>query len=155
MVAGQDAETTRVEGQALVPAELGTEVGDGALEACAVCAGEPVVAAAGHVVVKRGDDLVDLHEEFGIFEEGLPVNWTRADCNGISCRDPAGFMNAAEECTSLGVPRPPEVVRDATQPLKARWDTERIWCRKRAQCNGVRHQIFFSPQQAAPPCGGS
>ena len=126
MVAGQDAETTGVEGEALVPAELGTEVGDRAGEVSAVRAGEPVVAAAGHVVVERSNDLVDLSQELWILKERLPVNGARADRNGVARCNPSPGMNAAEEGASLRVPRPPEVVRDAAQPLKARWDAERV-----------------------------
>ena len=129
MISGQDAEATGVEGEALVPAKLGAEVGDRVGEVGSVCAREPVIATTGHVVVEGRNNLVDLHQELRIFEERLPVDRTGADGNRISCRDPAGFMNAAEECASLGVPRPPEVVRDAAEPLKARWDAERIRCR--------------------------
>ena len=113
MVAGQDAEAAGVEGEALVPAELGTEVGDRVGEVGTVCAREPVVAAAGHVVVERSNDLVDLGQELRILKERLPVNWARADRNGVTRSDPALGMNAAEEGASLRVPRPPEVVRDA------------------------------------------
>ena len=124
MVAGQDAETTGVEGEALMPAELGTEVGDRVGEVGAVRAREPVVAAAGHVVVERSNDLVDLGQELWVLEERLPVNGARADSNGIARCNPSPRMNAAEEGAGLRVPRPPEVVRDAAQPLKARWDAE-------------------------------
>ena len=124
MVAGQDAETTGVEGEALVPSELGTEVGNRVGQVSSVRAGEPVVASASHVVVERSNDLVNLGQELWILKERLPVNWARADRDGIARRNPAPRMNAAEEGASLGVPRPPEVVRDAAQSLKARWDAE-------------------------------
>ena len=129
MISGQDAEATGVEGEALVPAKLGAEVGDRVGEVGSVCAREPVIATTGHVVVEGSDNLVNLHQELRIFEKRLPINGARADGYRIPCRDPAGFMNAAEECASLGVPRPPKVVRDATQTLKARWNAEGVGCR--------------------------
>ena len=110
MVAGQDAEATGVEGETLVPAELGTEVGDRIREVGTVRAREPVVAATSHVVVERSNDLVDLAQELWILKERLPVNWARADRNGIARCNPAPWMNPAEEGAGFGVPRPPEVV---------------------------------------------
>ena len=104
MISGQDAEATGIERQALVPAKFGTEVGDRVGQAGSVCAREPVIATTGHVVVEGRNNLVDLHEELRILKERLPIDGARTDGNRISGRDPAGFMNAAEECASLGVP---------------------------------------------------
>ena len=104
VIAGQDPEASGVEGEALVPAELGAEIGDRIRELGAVRAREPVVAAARHVVVEGSDDLVDLGQEPWVLEKGLPVDGAGTDGYGIPSGDPAAWMDASEERSRLRVP---------------------------------------------------
>ena len=69
VVAGQHAETTRVDPERFVEAVLGAEVGDRAGQPVGVAALEPVAGAVGHVRIELGQDVVVLGQELGVVEQ--------------------------------------------------------------------------------------
>ena len=83
VVAGEHAEAARVDGQRLLQAVLGAEVGHGAVELVAVVAREPVLAAVGHVGVEVGQDGLVLDHEVGVLEQRGPVARGRRTATGL------------------------------------------------------------------------
>ena len=69
MIAGQDAQSARVDPDRLVEAIFGAEVGDRSGELGAVLAPEPVTGAIGHVLVEVGQDIVIFGQELLVVEQ--------------------------------------------------------------------------------------
>ncbi len=140
VVAGEDAQTARVDAHRLVEAVFGAEVGDRAPERVGVTTLEPVVGAVRHVLVELGEDVVVLGEELGVIEQSGPVRRAADDGDRVPIADPGGPVDQAEQAPGSGMPRPVEVVGEPPQSLEPRWQGE-----ARGRDRGDAHRIHEAP----------
>jgi hypothetical protein len=120
MVAGEDAETARVDAERFVETVFRAEVGDRAAQPVGVLALEPVVRAVGHVRIELGEDVVVFGEELRIVEQMRPVDGAADDRDRAAVTRPAGRVDAIEQAAGAWMPRPVEVVGEAPQPFEPR-----------------------------------
>ena len=136
VVAGEDAETTRVDAERLVEAVLRAEVGDRASERLAVLALEPVVRAVRHVLVELGEDVVVLGEELRVVEEARPIGRAADHLDRVPVPRPGPAIDQAPQAARARVPGPVQVVGKAPQSLESRRERERSR-RDRRDADGV------------------
>ena len=124
VVAGEDAEATGVDPDALVEAVLGAEVRDRAIQLVAMAAGEPVVRAVGHVRVELAQDLLVIGHECRVVEELVPGHGTGQDGDRVAIAGPRAGVDPAEHHPGRRVPRPPQVVGESPQAFELRRQVE-------------------------------
>ena len=114
MVAGEDAETARVDGQGLVQAELGGEVADRARTQHA-CVGSAPGAVGVEILALTAVTVVDpaVQDEFGGAMFELFQRHLAEQRDGILVKlTPTHGIEVAEEADRVLVPTPPEVARE-------------------------------------------
>ena len=83
VVAGQHAQTTRIDAQGFVEAVFGTEIGDRAFQPIGVSALEPMAGAVGHVRVECVQLIVISGQEPGVIEQVRPAGGPTEDRDGV------------------------------------------------------------------------
>jgi hypothetical protein len=125
VVAREDAEAARIDAERFVDPVLGAEVGDLAVDLVAVLALEPMTRAVGHVPVEGGEDVLVFREELLVLEESAPIRRAADDRDRVAVPVPGRPVDQAPEVPRARVPRPMEVVREASQALEPRRQWER------------------------------
>ena len=124
VVAREDAEAARVDGQRLVQAVLGAEVRHRTVQLVAVAPSEPVAAAVAHVTVELLEHGRVRDHEVRVVEQGRPIARRRQDMDGTAEARPHLAVDAREDRTDLWVPGPVEVVRQPRQAFQLPWEPQ-------------------------------
>ena len=147
VVAGQDAEAAGVDAERLVEAVFGAEVGDRSAQALRVAALEPVVGAVGHVRVELGQHVVVLGQELGVVEEAGPVGRAADDGDGAPVAVPGGAVDPVEQAAGPRMPRPVEVVGEASESFESRREQE-AGSRDRGHADGIHERASYPVRSA-------
>ena len=149
MVAGENAETARVEGKLLVDAELGTQIGDRARQRPGVITAVPGVVRV-EVVVQTVDGFVVQLGEAGVRGERFPGG--RLDYleerDRVSGDRPGPRIEAGPQVGRDRIPRPPQVVGDVVESAEVtgnrQWDLGPGRDRSQQVGVGLGHEILRS-----------
>ena len=146
VVAGEDPEPARVDPERFVEAVFGAEVGDRALQRLAVAALEPVPGAIGHVVVEVGQDVVVFGQETRVIEEARPIGRAADDGDRVPVARPRRAVHGAEQRAGSRVPRPVEVVGEASKTFEPGRERE-ARSRLRGDADGVHEAASYPVAQ--------
>jgi hypothetical protein len=118
VVAGEDAQAARVDLQALVPAELGAEIGEGTAAVAGVLPLEPGRLRRLDVGVELGDERVVVAGELLVLFQRLPAVGVQVDqhVDRVAVVTPGRGGEPVEEAVGRRRPGPPQVVDDVAQP---------------------------------------
>ena len=142
VVAGQDAETARVDPERLVEAVFGAEVGDRAAELVGVAALEPMAGAVGHVCVELGQDVVVLGQELGVVEQARPLGRAADHGDRVAIARPGRPVDEVEQAAGARVPGPVEVVGESPEAFEPRRERE-AGGRDRRHADGVHEPASY------------
>ena len=143
VVAGEDPEAARIDPERLVEAVFGAEVGDRTLERLAVAALEPVAGAVGHVVVEVGQDVVVFGQEARVVEQARPVGRPADDRDRVPIARPRRSVDGAEQAARARMPRPVEVVGEASKAFEPGRERE-TRSRLRGDADGIHEAASYS-----------
>src|SRR5262249_34257106 len=121
VVAGEDTQAPRVDGQRLVEAELSAEVGDGSVDGLGMRAAARGIVGL-HVGVEGGERGVVAGEEVGIggaARQEVAVYFGEDAYAAVFDALPERGINAGVEGRRFGVPGPPEVIGKLVQARDA------------------------------------
>ena len=151
VIAGEDAEAARVDGQAFVEAEFGTEIRDHVVGTEAV-GGAPRLRKVG--VVSRQDPAVarEIALVLRDFVQALFVDLTQQSLGTVADGQPEIGIEAGKQVPRGAVPRVPEIVRELRQAREPRRNRGRDFEGEAGSGAGHRGATPY-PQWPAPLAG--
>ena len=138
VVAGEDAEAAGIDPERLVEAVLGAEIGNGAVQGVRISALEPVVGAVRHVGVELAHHGLVFGHERWVIQEIRPGHGAGQHRHGIAIAGPGSGVDPREQHLGPRMPRPVQVVRQASQSFEG-WREAELIARKGRDLNGWLH----------------
>jgi hypothetical protein len=117
VIARKDPQPAGVDPEALVPAELGRQVGDRPARERGIVLVEPRRVASGQVPIELAHDVVIARHEALVLDERIPDVGLGPEeqIDGVARADPSRRIDRAEEEMGAGGPGPPEVVGEVVR----------------------------------------